>query len=98
MLTELPVIDPTTKLSIANSIWYKKDFSVKSDFLAINKENFNAYVKEIDFLQTWAKDTINNWCSVKTNGLIPTIIDDIPSNAMMYLVNAVYFKGIWSQK
>jgi serpin B len=98
MLTGLPVIDPTTKLSIANSIWYKKDFSVKSDFIAINKENFNAYIKELDFSQAWAKDTINNWCSAKTNGLIPTIIDEIPSNAMMYLVNAVYFKGIWSQK
>ncbi len=98
MLTELPVIDPTTKLSIANSIWYKKDFSVKPDFLTINKENFNAYIKELDFSQAWAKDTINNWCSAKTNGLIPTILDEIPANAIMYLVNAVYFKGIWSQK
>ncbi len=98
MQTGLPTIDPTTKLSIANSIWYQKDFGVKSDFLSINKENFNAYIKELDFSQAWAKDTINNWCSAKTKGLIPTIIDEIPSNAVMYLVNAVYFKGIWSQK
>lgn len=98
MQTNLPMVDPSTKLCIANSIWYKKDFLVKNSFLEINKTNFNAYVKELDFAQSWAKDTINNWCSVKTKGLIPTILDEIPSNAMMYLVNAVYFKGIWCSK
>lgn len=98
MQTGLPGIDPTTKLAIANSIWYDKDFSVKPGFLNVNKDNFNAYVKQIDFTQTWAKDTINNWCAAKTNGLIPTILDEIPYDALMYLVNAVYFKGIWCRK
>lgn len=98
MNNALPVIDPTTKLSIANSIWYRKDFVVKPSFLDVNTANFNAYVRELDFSQSWAKDTINNWCSVKTKGLIPTILDDIPENAVMYLINAVYFKGIWCNK
>jgi len=43
-------------------------------------------------------DTINNWCAKKTNSLIPTIIDQIPSDAVMYLMNAVYFKGIWRKQ
>jgi serpin B len=98
MNNALPTIDPTTKLSIANSIWYRKNFVVKPAFLEVNKTNFNAYVRELDFDQLWAKDTINNWCSVKTKGLIPTILEDIPQNAMMYLINAVYFKGIWCNK
>lgn len=98
MNNALPVIDPTTKLSIANSIWYRKNFVVKPSFLDVNTTNFNAYVRELDFSQSWAKDTINNWCSVKTKGLIPTILDDIPENAVMYLINAVYFKGIWCNK
>lgn len=98
MQTTLPTIDPTTKLSIANSLWYRTGFAVKSDFLKINTGNFGAYVREIDFSKTWAKDTINNWCSKKTNKLIPTIIDNISSDMQMYLVNAVYFKGVWCNK
>lgn len=98
MQSTLPGIDPSTKLSIANSLWYKTGFSVKPDFLKVNSDYFNAYIKELDFSQTWAVDTINNWCSKETNKLIPTIIDKIPSDAVMYLMNAVYFKGIWSKQ
>ena len=98
MQTTLPAMDPTTKLSIANSLWYRTGFPVKTEFLKINADNFGAYVREIDFSKTWAKDTINNWCSKKTNKLIPTIIDNISSDMQMYLINAVYFKGIWCNK
>lgn len=98
MQSTLPGIDPTTKLSIANSIWYKKGFAVKPNFLKTNTCYFNTYVKELDFSQTWAKDTINNWCAKHTKNLIPTILDAIPKEAMMYITNAVYFKGIWRNK
>jgi len=98
MQSALPSIDPTTKLSIANSMWYRTGFEVKPDFLKVNSDYFNAYVKELDFSKAWAVDTINNWCAKKTNSLIPTIIDQIPSNAVMYLMNAVYFKGIWRKQ
>ena len=98
MQSSLPAIDPTTKLSIANSLWYKTGFEVKSDFLKVNSDYFNAYIKELDFSKAWALDTINNWCSKKTNTLIPSIIDKIPSNGVMYLMNAVYFKGIWRKQ
>ena len=98
MQSSLPSIDPATKLSIANSMWYKAGFEVKPDFLKVNSDYFNAYIKELDFTKAWALDTINNWCSKKTNTLIPTIIDQIPSNGVMYLINAVYFKGIWNKQ
>jgi len=98
MQSTFPTIDPTTKLSIANSLWYKTGLEVKPDFLKVNSDYFNAYVKELDFSKAWALDTINNWCSKKTNTLIPTIIDKIPSNAVMYLMNAIYFKGIWCKQ
>ena len=95
MQSSLLTIDPSTKLSIANAIWYREGFEVKSDFLKINSDNFNAYVKELDFSKPWALDTINNWCSKSTKGLIPKILDEIPRDEVMYLMNAVYFKGIW---
>jgi serpin B len=95
MQSTLPGIDPTTKLNIANSLWYKTGFPVKSDFLKVNTDYFGAYVKELDFSKAWAVDTINNWCAKKTNNLIQKPLDQIPVDAVMYLVNAIYFKGIW---
>jgi serpin B len=78
MQTTLPTIDPTTKLNIANSIWYKTGYPVKPEFLKINVDYFNAEVRELDFTQAWAVDTINNWCARKTNNLITDILDEIP--------------------
>ena len=95
MLSTLPSIDPTTKLSIANSLWYRTGLEVKPDFLKVNSDYFNAYIKQMDFSQAWAKDTINNWCAKKTNNLIKNPLDKISPDAVMYLVNAIYFKGIW---
>jgi len=95
MQSALPTIDPTTKLSIANSLWYKTGFEVKPNFLKVNSDYFNAYIKELDFSQSWAKDTINNWCAKKTNNLIKNPLDQVSADAVMYLVNAIYFKGIW---
>ncbi len=95
MQTQLPVMDPLTKLSLANSIWYRTGFAVKKTFIETNKNYFDAEIRELDFAQSWAKDTINNWVARKTNDLIKDILDYIPKDAVMYLVNAVYFKGTW---
>jgi len=93
--TTLPTIDPTTKLTLANSLWYRNGFQVKPDFLKVNIDYFDAYVRELDFSKAWAVDTINQWCAKKTNNLIPSVLDRIPEDAVMYLINAIYFKGIW---
>jgi len=97
MQSTLPSIDPTTTLNIANSIWYKTGYPIKSEFITVNKNYFNAEVREMDFSQAWAKDTINNWIARKTNNHIKDMLDQIPGDVVMYLINAVYFKGKWKQ-
>lgn len=98
MLTSLINIDPNTTLNFANSIWYKLGFPIHPDFKQTNIDYFNAEVTEIDFAKPEALSTINNWCSDKTNGLIKEPLDFIPGNAIMYLINAIYFKGIWEKE
>jgi len=98
MQSTLPGIDPTTKLNIANSLWYNTGFPVKSDYLKINTNYFGAYVKELDFTKAWAVDTINNWCAKKTNNLIKDPLDKVNPDDVMFLVNAIYFKGIWRKR
>lgn len=90
--------DPTTQLKVANSIWTRKDFSVLQSFYGVNAAYYGAKVQSLDFSQPSSKDIINNWCSQNTNGKIPSIIDQVPDGVIMYLINAVYFKGIWKSQ
>lgn len=98
MQEALPAVDPSTRLGIANSIWYRQNFRVKPEFLAVNRNYFKAEISALDFSDPSAVKTINDWCAGKTNRLIPEIIDQIGSDAVMYLINAVYFKGIWTSR
>ena len=95
MLNTLPSIDPTTKLNIANSIWYRKGFQFYQSFLDINAKYFNAEISSLDFSSPTALKTINDWCAKKTNNLIKNPLNKIDVNDVMYLINAIYFKGIW---
>lgn len=99
MKTGLPNVDPShVSLNIANSIWYDKNLTVRDDFLTTNSTYFDAYVKALDFTQFWAVDTINGWCNRETNGLIPKVLQNIDGDAVMFLMNAVYFKGSWTKE
>jgi serine protease inhibitor len=95
ILQTLTGLDPKVKLSIANSIWYRNTFAVEQPFITANQNYFDASVTPLDFTDPDAVGTINSWVNEKTNQLIPTIIDQIPAEAVMYLINAVYFKGQW---
>lgn len=95
MQTALPDVDPSTKLNIANSLWYRQGFAVKNNYLQVNRNYFNAEIRELDFAKAGAVDTINQWCADKTNNLIKEPLDQISAEAVMYLINAIYFKGIW---
>jgi serine protease inhibitor len=89
-------IDPTMDIAIANSIWYRNNFSVKNRFVEIGKEYFDAEVQALNFNSSRAANTINNWCAEKTNNKIKNLIGSaIPNDMMMYLVNALYFKNQW---
>ena len=45
-----------------------------------------------------AVDEINSWVHKETKGLIPSILErgDFDKNSVMVIVNAMYFKGTWS--
>ena len=95
---QLQSVDNEVTFNIANSIWYRNTFSVLPVFITTNQNYYNAEVASLDFNSPSAITTINNWVSAKTNKEIPTIIDNITSDKVMYLINAIYFKGSWTNK
>ncbi|MDD4452381.1 MAG: serpin family protein [Proteiniphilum sp.] len=88
--------DPTTKLSIANAIFTNKRVVVHADFLKSNQSYYDATVQSVDFSDSATAGLINNWASDQTNGLIKKVIDRTDAFDLMYLLNALYFKGIWA--
>lgn len=90
--------DPSTKLSVANSIFTNKFVAIKPAFVQVNQNFYNAEVKAVDFGNSATKDLINKWASDNTNGLIKEVIERTDPDDLMYLLNAIYFKGIWTTK
>ena len=80
---------------IANSLWQKQGAAIKESYKNLAREYFDAEVRELDFASPEAVDVINSWIEVKTNNKIKDMLDIIPPDAFMYLINAVYFKANW---
>lgn len=97
LITRLPALDSKVKLDIANSIWYKEGFNVVPAFLETNESFYQATARALYFNDPAATKIINDWVNKKTNGKIPTIVDEIDQDMRMYLINAIYFKGAWSK-
>ena len=87
--------DPSTKLSIANSIWTNRNVTILPNFILLNKTYYNATVEAVDFASPATVGRINRWAADNTNNLIESVIEDTKSSDLMYLLNALYFKGAW---
>ena len=90
-------LDKTVDFRIANSVWYDQGFgpAIESGFLGDTRTYFGAEVAGLDFTAPASVTRINDWVKTGTNGKIAKILDAIPPEMVMYLVNATYFKGAW---
>lgn len=88
-------VDPEVKFNLANAIFYRNTINFKNEFINVNKKYFDAFVQGLDFTNPKSVDIINSWANEKTEGKIPNILEQIPDNIIMYILNAIYFKGNW---
>ena len=96
LVSQLLEADPKVKPSLANAVYYRKGFVVKTPFLGTMSNDFKAHVEGLDFTLPSALQTINKWAGDNTFGKIPKVLDEISPDAVMFLMNALYFKGNWS--
>lgn len=90
--------DPKVQLTIANSLWANKDTSFKPDFLQRNKDFYTAKVTNLNFTDPGAIGIINNWVNENTRGKINKIVEKIEPDQVLFLINAIYFKGSWTNE
>lgn len=91
---------PSTKesaMKLANSLWLTEheSFTPVDSFLQINADYYGAGIYRAPF-NAATLTAINNWVSAHTDGMIQNILDQIPADAVMYLVNALAFDGKWA--
>ena len=98
LIAKLPNVDPKVTNTTANSAWYRKEFTVESTYLDALKKSFNAGVYPEDFSSKATVDKINRWAAENTNNKIKQVIEQIEANQVMFLMNALYFKGDWTQE
>lgn len=97
LLNDMPVADSKVTLGLANSVWFRNNVQVEIDFKNVLNKSFNADVTALEF-NSAALNKINQWASDKTNGKIKKVLDQLDPSAVMYLLNALYFKGDWAAK
>lgn len=101
MLTEAPYLDDT-KVMIGNTIFVNEGmgYKLQDGFVAKANEFYNAQPQVRDFNDGKTMDVINQWASDRTNGMIQQILDEesFDPSCVFYLLNAIYFKGDWTEE
>lgn len=92
---------PQVEVKVANSLWARKGIEFKQDFMRRSRNFYDAEISVLDFNDPKSVKIINDWVSKKTNEKIKEILEKgqpIASGVILYLINAVYFKGKWKFK
>jgi serpin B len=89
--------NPDVQLTLANSLWARQGIPFRPEFLRRNQDFYRAEVVELDFDDPGAPKTINDWVNRKTHGKISQMVERIGPTMVLYLINAIYFKGKWAK-
>lgn len=90
-------LDPAVTFGLGNSIWAHQGVPFHDAFYDRVTEHFGAELQELDFGDPATLDAINGWVDSVTDGRITTLLEVIPPNMIMYLINAIYFEGDWRE-
>lgn len=95
LVTALYKADKNVSFTLANSVWAAQDLSLNKQFCDNMKKTFDAESFSVDFGAASTLKQVNDWCSKKTNGLIPKMFEELSPLTRLMLIDALYFKGDW---
>ena len=95
MITGLVEADHSVQFTSANSFWTAKEFPLKTDYTSLLTRFFSAESYSVDFTQPATLEQINKWCSDKTDGKIPQMLESLDPRTKLMLINALLFKAPW---
>jgi len=96
LLNEMIPVDERVLLEITNSVWVEKRLIVRQEFIDDMVYWYNTEVLGIDIKDPDAVNKVNKWIAEKTHDKITNMIDRLDPQLALLLINAVYFKGMWT--
>jgi len=102
LLTEAPLLDEETRVSIANTVYVNSHwgYELQPAFVQTANDYYDAQPETRDFYDGQTMNVINQWASDHTEGMIKEVLSEQSFNpdAVSYLLNAIYFKGKWESE
>ena len=96
MIDGLVAADPKVSFTSSNSLWTAQDFAPKESYKKLLSDHFAAESYQVDFTAAATLKKINDWCSAKTDGKIPQMLDSLDPSTRMMLINALLYKAPWA--
>lgn len=93
----LAELDRGVLLDVASAVFFERQLELFPEYLARVQEVFGAEAHALDFADPGAVAEINGWADAKTRGRITRILDSLSEDEVICLLNAVYFKGRWTE-
>lgn len=84
-------------LDIANSLWMREGVPFHDSYVQQSRIDYSAEANQLDFNSSNAAKKMNNWVERHTDGHIKEMVKEISSNSVLYLLNAVFFEGAWTE-
>jgi len=84
-----------SSIKVGNAVWLQKSLQLRKKFVNDINRTLGAKTETVDFTNKTTVDYINKWVHDKTAGLIPTIVDSLDPQTVLFLANALYFKDKW---
>jgi serpin B len=79
-------------VEIADGVWARRGLTLDPGFVRTVQSSFRGEAAALDGSSAKA---INDWVSSRTHGMVPSILESVPPDALLELVNATYFHGEW---
>lgn len=80
----------------ANALFHDPSrITIKEPYSNTLETYYNATSSTADFDQQESVDQINNWAADNTEDKITKVLDEISSDDIAFLLNAIHFKGDW---
>jgi len=83
------------RLKVANALWHRNGLTLVPEFADATEHFYRAELSGLDFSAAESVDRVNAWADEATEGLIPSVVDELSDDLAVLIANAVYFKGDW---
>jgi serpin B len=97
-LTDRLTSNDGSKVVVGNSTWTNSErFILSEKFIDTAVKYYDAEAVSLPFNNS-ALGKINGWVKEKTDGMIPSILNELDSKATMVLINTILFDGKWEKE